>query len=365
MHIVYLIENIDTVGGIQNGLSIRVNELVKKYNHKITIVCTNHNTKVPAYNFDQSIEIIFLEKLISRSSLIGRLILQWKQSKMIIKSLKPDVVITVKYTMHNVFFKFLNSNVKFVSELRETKENYDQHKSKAIKSRFYICLRDFILKRQDLLIVLTEADKRKWGFNNIKVIKNTKTFESDTVSSLNNKVALAVGRLEKVKRFDLLIEIWQSVVKKAPDWQLKICGKGSEYKYLDSLINKYKLRKSVIITNHFVDVKKELLNSSLLLMTSKFESFGNVLVEAKICGVPAIAFDVPNGPSEIIENEEDGYLINDGNTEEMLKRVLQLINNESKRKQMGKHSKLNEEKFDVVTIIKNYNEILLNLFSTK
>lgn len=359
MHIVYLAERIDITGGIERSMTTRVNYLIKKYNYKITIVCTEKNTGIPAYDIDDSVSIIFLDSLTTKWSVVGRIYLRFQQANMILNNLNPDLIISVKYTLHNLFFKLLPSKSKLISEMRETKENYNQNKNHSIKTKLNSYIRDYILKNQDVMIVLTEADKKSWNFSNIKVVPNPQTIESKEVSNLLMKQVLAIGRLNKVKGFDKLIEVWNIVNKAHPDWNLKICGEGEEYQYLSSRIKQLNLQNNIILTNKFVSVVPEFLNSSIFVLTSQFEAFGNVLVEAKTCGVPIVSFDAPNGPKEIIVQGKDGFIVELNNIEKMAEKIIYLIKNQRIRTQMGRFAKNDSMRFSVKTILELYNYILL------
>ena len=95
------------------------------------------------------------------------------------------------------------------------------------------------------------------------------------------------------------------------------------------------------------------------MLTSQFEAFGNVLVEAKICGVPIVAFDAPNGPREIIIEGEDGFVVGLNNINAMADKISYLIENPSLRKKMGLLGKQNSEIYDAYAIIEDYNAILI------
>lgn len=360
IHIVYLIERIDREGGIQRSLTIRVNKLIEKYNYKVTIVCTEKDSGIPAYKLDETVSLVFLKALTSKKNVLSRIYLRFQQSKKIVKELNPDIVISVKYTLHNFFFRLLLTDVKLISEMRETKENYDENIKASLKARFNCSIRNYILRKQDIMIVLTEADKKSWGFKNIKVVPNPKTIHSDEVSQLVNPQVLAIGRLHKVKGFDKLLDVWKIVSNKHPNWILKICGEGEEYQSLVSKTNDLGLSENVVYTNKFMPVVPEFINSSIFVLTSQFEAFGNVLVESKICGVPIVAFDAPNGPREIIIEGQDGFVVGLNDIEAMANRIVYLIENQEVRKRMGKLGNQNSEKYNVETIIKQYNDILVS-----
>lgn len=359
MHIVYLVENIDVAGGIERSLTTRVNYLMEQGNYDITIVCTQKKTGIPYYELNAKVKLLFLEPLTSKKTVLGRIILRYKQSKQIIQ-LKSDLIISVKYSLHNVFFQFLRKKQKLISEIREPKDLYDFNVSN-FKVKIYVCIRNFIFKKQNLLIVLTKSEKKKWGFNNIQVVPNPKTVQSNIVSKLLDKQVLSLGRLDKFKAFDKLIRAWKLVNASKPDWKLKICGKGDEYDFLIHLIDELKLSDSIHITNEFVDVGPEFLNSSIFAFTSQFESFGNVLVESKVYGVPIVSFDAPSGPGEIIKHAEDGFLIPLNDIDALADKIIYLIENESIRIEMGRKAKINSEDYNVDKVMNIYINLLKSI----
>ncbi len=359
MHIVYLAENIDIAGGIERSLTTRVNYLIAHYGYRITIICTVKRSGVPFYPIHPKAEIIFLDDLTSKKSVIGRITLRYNQSKFII-SLNSDLVITVKYSLHNLFLQMLRKKQRLISEIREPWELLQVNR-KSVKAKVNLIIRERIFKNQDLLIVLTQSDKRNWGFKNVIVIPNSKTIESGHISNLNAKQVLALGRLDANKAFDRLLESWKMVNEKHPDWKLKICGQGEEYDNLLTQIDRLEIASSVDLPNYFAEVIPEFLNSSIFVSSSQYESFGNVLVESLTCGVPVIAFDAPNGPREIITDNVDGFLVTLNDTNELAEKMLKLIENPELRSAMGKMAVKNAERFDVSQIMPIYNQALTSL----
>lgn len=352
MHILYLVENIDVAGGIERSLTTRVNYLVELGTYEITIVCTQKKTGIPYYELNPNVKLLFLEPLTSKKTVLGRISLRYSQSKQIVQ-LKSDIIVSVKYSLHNVFFQFLRKKQKLISEIREPKEQYDLNLT-SIKSKCNAIIRNYVFKKQDRLIVLTKIDKINWGFNNIAVVPNSTTINPKNVSDLNKKQVLALGRLHPIKGYTFLISAWKKVLEKHNDWHLKICGAGDEYENLLNLCVKLNLKKNITITNQFLSVVPQFLDSSIFVLTSQYEAFGNVLVEAKSCGVPSIAFDAPSGPREIIKHDEDGFLIPLNDVDALADKIIFLIENESLRKEMGRKAKINSEEFQIDKIMDKY-----------
>lgn len=179
-------------------------------------------------------------------------------------------------------------------------------------------------------------------------------------SSLNNRQLVSVGRLSPEKGYLDLIEVYKLLNTKINNWNLSIVGDGVDMCKIVSSIDKYNLNKKVklhgFLKKH--DINNLLLNSSIYLMTSYTESFGIVLIEAMSYGLPCVAFDSAEGAREIIEDGVNGYLISGRNTDLFVDKVIELINNEDKRKEMG----INARKTAKAFTIDNIGKIWLDLF---
>ena len=109
------------------------------------------------------------------------------------------------------------------------------------------------------------------------------------------------------------------------------------------------------------DILDKFMESSMLLMTSLYEPFGLVLVEAMSCGIPVIAFDCPYGPSDIIHNGKDGYLVENGNIEAFAERVCHLIENEDLRLKMGQLGILSAQNYRADKIMYKWKQLFEEL----
>ena len=224
----------------------------------------------------------------------------------------------------------------------------------------YRKLKQFLYPKCKYIIAPTTMDVEIYKLQkcNAFYIPNPLSFYNDNIASLDNKTIINIGRLTSDKRQDLLLEIWDSVSKKHPDWKLKIVGKGELKDLLIQTIKKYNLIDSVEIVEPIKDVESLFLNSSIFAFTSKYEGFGMVLAEAMACGVPCISFDIPSGPRDIIGNDTDGFLIENNNIENYIQKLNILMSDEIKRKEMGMNAKKNITKFLDTKIEKKWNTLL-------
>lgn len=210
----------------------------------------------------------------------------------------------------------------------------------------------------DRMVVLTETDKDFWQqyLSNVVAINNPNVMQSEANSSLENKVAVSLGRLTRQKGFDRLIDIWEKVAEKYPDWELHIYGEGAEKKKLMELISDKNLQEFVQINPPVKDVAKVYQSASLYLMASRFEGFGLVLIEAMSFGLPVIAYNVI-GPNELVQNNVNGFLIEDGNSDEFAYQIGLLCSDYEKRKELGENAKEFVEKFSPQQIMKQWSDL--------
>lgn len=212
-------------------------------------------------------------------------------------------------------------------------------------------------------VVLTKADRSAYPkiFDcKMAVIPNfTDINPLQKVSSLSNKVVLACGRLEEeVKRFNLLLRIWSRVHTKMPRWILRIVGDGDS-SLLKNEAEELKINDSVQFIGRCSDMSVEYLKSSLFVLTSKYESFSLVIIEAKSFGIPVISFDCPFGPREIVRNGVDGLLIENDNTNDFSEAMIRLMKDEELRQNMGRSAILDYlDRWNVHKIIDKWLVIL-------
>lgn len=195
--------------------------------------------------------------------------------------------------------------------------------------------------------------------NYVIQIPNPKPFYTVVKSGLLQKRIISVGRLEKGKRFDLLIDICCNLFEKIPEWTLDIFGQDEGEKYsLEKMIVDRGMNNRIFIHNSTKDIKSEYLKSSVFATTTRIEAFSLVLLEASECGLPCISFDVPSGPRDIIENDFNGFLVREGDMDTYEKKLSSLLLSYSLRKKMGKNSVTKSESFDETSIIQMWNKFL-------
>jgi len=214
------------------------------------------------------------------------------------------------------------------------------------------------------LVLLTQRDASEWSpFVKTTVIPNSLPFVTEETSSHNNKQAICVGRLNEQKGLDYLIDSWELVDKQHPDWKLNIFGAGELKEELQEKIDSKGMTDKVILNAPTPNIKEKYLESSIYLMSSRFEGFPMVLLEAMECGLPCVAFDCPNGPSEIITNGVNGYVTPYLDIEEFAKKTCLLIEDTDKRRQMGAQAKHDIQRYRRDFVMQQWKDLFRKLTS--
>lgn len=218
-------------------------------------------------------------------------------------------------------------------------------------------------KYSDAIVTLTEKDKLNY-LNNLKCtaivenIANTLVYYPERFSNLESKKVLAVGRFNYQKGFDVLIEVWNKSKMKDRGWILEIVGDGEEKTKIEDLIKKYNLSNSIKLSPATNKIEEKYLEANLYAMTSRFEGFPMVLIEALSFGLPVVSFDCQTGPSELIKDGENGYLIEDKDIDTFAER-LNIISEDSQiLKQMGLYARESIKNLDIKYISEKWINLL-------
>ena len=222
-----------------------------------------------------------------------------------------------------------------------------QHGSYASVRHIWYLLRWLLFRRLDTVVSLTNYDVpnlRKLN-KNICVIPNCISFYPEHCADLDKKKILAVGRIDYPKGYDLLIEVFSQFAQRNKDWKLQIIGDGPQKPDIKKLIQDKGLTDRVAIVPFTNSILEEYLSASVYLMTSRTEGLPMVLLEAQACGLPLISFNCETGPSDIITNNVDGYLIDNFDTACMSEKLYDLCSDLAKRNEFGQNGRKNVLRF--------------------
>lgn len=384
MKIVYCLPQLFHPGGIERIVSIKANYLVENYGYNVTIIVANQKGKVPFYTINNNINIIDLG--LDYDATLGLTILQrLKERKRLHKlhkqklseillNIKPDITIST-FTHEAAFLPMINDGSKKILEFHfcrgHKKILANSFRFPLVQKMLYYlrCWQEenIIVPKYDQFVVLTEEDKNLWKskVNNVINIPNILSFESNKQATLEEKRAIAVGRLDNQKGFDKLIKMWSVIVQQCSDWELNIYGQGEDEYKLRALISDLNLDKSVFINKPEKNIQQKYLESSVFLMTSNFEGWGLVLTEAMQCGLPAVAFACKCGPKDIINNGVDGFCVPIDDDDQFIGRTIQIMKNDNLRRLMGHNACKNIQRYSIERVMPLWNQLFNQLMKRK
>lgn len=217
--------------------------------------------------------------------------------------------------------------------------------------------------RFDKFIVLTREDMGYWmkdlremGLNaDLCCIPNPRSLEFEEKAALTNHIVMASGRVTHQKGFDMLLDAWAKANR--GDWKLRVVGDGEDRKKLEERARQDGIAASVLF-GPSDDIKREYLESSVFVLSSRYEGFGLVLAEAQAAGVPMVSFNCKCGPSEIITEGEDGFLVELGDIRAMADKIQMLMDDADLRVRMGAAARRNSERFAMSAIMPQWAVLL-------
>ncbi len=336
-------------GGVEKAIINEANSLIDNY--EVEIAVTYKITKNPAFNLDPRVKVVYLTDVVpNRNEFINaikhfKIIDVFKEAYKSIKVLYLKKYTMKKYIKNTDSDLILSSRIEFTKLLRySNKVTVAQEHRHHNNDKKYINSLRKALKGVDYLMNVSKDlnDYYTKEFNFIKcvLIPNSLDNEINPISNLSRKNIVSVGRLSHEKGFLDLIEVFKEINKMDKEITLDIIGEGNERPLIENKIKEYKLEKYVTM-HGFKDrnyIKNIMKDSSLYLMCSYEESFGLVLIEAGSCALPQIAFSSAQGANELIENNKNGFLIDNRNIEEMAKKAVEVINDKELLKRLSKNS---------------------------
>ena len=219
----------------------------------------------------------------------------------------------------------------------------------------------------DCLVALTREDAAAWKpfCARVEQIYNPSFFASDGrfARPTAQKRCLSAGRFEKQKNFEDLVRVWKRVHASHPDWTLDIFGNGRLKKQVATLIDREGLGSCIRLHPATHELAREMLDSSLFLMSSIYEGFPLVMIEAASLGLPFIAYACPCGPAEFIRDGVDGYTVPVGDIDGMAARISACLDRPELLDEMGRNIRTRAGAFGVDDIMDRWIGLFRDLLT--
>lgn len=362
MKIAFLCNNFKSLNGVERVWSQRLSLLAEYPDFDVSLI--TYNQYGAPFSFPISDKVHYLDlatRYVSRCSYHGvyQYVDRYKSERQFRKelnkalvNLKPDIIVCAD--LHVADLKAVLSSSVHAPRIVECHCGLSAYFADIYKHHHFLKrFQQRILKRQlisaikkfDKIVVMTEAEKKDWNLKDkVICIPNMLVAYPDQKSEPphSQKRVISIGRYAYQKGYDLLLDSWRIVQEKRSDWSLHIYGShdGSvgDYERLQEQIKQYQIG-NVFLHQPTNDAYSCYTQSDFYVMSSRFESFGLVLIEAMSCGLPVISFDCKYGPQAIIQNGETGLLVPQGNIEEMAIAICSMIENNEARHRMAMNAR--------------------------
>lgn len=344
MKIAFIISSLKAYGGTERVVTLLANKLSVDYD--IQIINRDTEKKNSAFQIDDNVHVKVIH---------GSIIQFYYKLNKYLKHQAFDLII-----VHNM--GKLSLLVGLLPELTP-KWTYE-HSPQSSRPFWLRSLSRFIYRKYKKIITVTESDALTYSAYPEKVIrlKNPMPYERwNTYNNVSKKI-IAIGRLTPSKGFDKLIQAWSLICEKYPDWSLNLYGDGEKKSFLQKLIVSKNIKNAFIHSarSNIDIVYKE---ASFLVMSSKYEGLGMVLVEAQAFSLPTISFDCPFGPREIIHHQQTGLLVENQNIRLLAEAIEALISNSDQRLRFSKNAFESSRRFSLQEILLEWKTLFEKHFS--
>lgn len=369
MRIVFYSYGLNGLTGVERGVISRANEYANR-GHEVYILCErDYNPDGPVVTpLSEKVKIVDFMTLmhhphdlnISFSGIIPA-ITYFRAVDRWIKAIKPDVLISHGSECARAFHIVNHHGAAFIYEFDKTLDP-NEFKPRLIDRLINSCFRFKV----DKYVALTHKDLEffKGPKNKIEVIPNPVYIQAKPADVTNSKIVVSTGRLHFEKNYEFLINAFSIVHSHYPDWQLHIYGDGDQYESLNELISKLHLSDAVKMKGRTADVASALASGSIFALSSRCEGFPLSVIEAMACGLPVVVTEV-NGNHEIIDGNDVGFIVPQGELDQFAKHLIFLIENPQKRIELGEKAIIRSRDFDLKSIIDRQEAMIEQVVSEK
>ena len=378
MNILYCVPALYNPGGMERILTEKVNYLANLEGFNIFVFTTDQADR-PLYfklddrvtvnhsnlNFNQYFSSSFFTKYRGIQKLLR---LYQQQLESYIEENNIDIIVSLGGKELEFLYKIKTTSAK-ICELHFSIDIRKQFILSRGNSPLYKMIGNYRrwqmiqqTKKLTQLVVLTKADedKLKHTHQNLTQIYNFSPLVPTKKVALSQKKIVAVGKLDPQKGFDLLVEAC-SFIKNWDGWVLEIYGQGPDEKKIKDQIAFHHLEQHVMLKGITRNVGEVYSNASFYVLSSRYEGFPMVLLEAISFGLPLVSFNCVTGPNEVIVNDDCGILVDDRNTEKLGEAIQRMISSREEREGKSERAFQKSKLFSKDEIMKQWTDLFESL----
>lgn len=380
MKILYYLPSLEAPGGLERIITFKANYFAE-HGDEVTIVTSEMERTKPHFALSPRVRHVDLgvafDYPYSQSRVMKLLKYPFRYRRFrkrlvrTLHELRPDITVSTLRRELNFLNDVKDGSVK-IGEFHVTRHAYGaealtsgnalMRKLKGMWNKRFVNN----LSRLSRVVLLTHEEAGFWPeLNNLCVIPNPIITPLDKVSDGTPRRVIAAGRYAPQKGFDALIDSWALVAHKHPSWTLHIYGDGYLREGLQAQIEHLRLTESCFLEHNADNIADKYCESSIFVLSSRYEGFGMVITEAMGCGVAPVCFACPCGPRDIIDDGKNGLLVENGSIREMAQKISYLIENEEIRKEMGRQAYRDAQKYKMEHIAQQWKDLFQSLTEQK
>lgn len=380
--IVFLVESLYRKDQILRILCQKVSWLAENSEYHIYMVLTEKTKKPNRYELSPKIEMVILDvnyDKLEKENPIGRVFSYIKKKyqhrrklKKVLRKIRPIATVSI-----------MEKEVAFLSHIKAAGQviyevHYDErYRVNSSNNRLLAFLYKFLtwmriswltcrLKKRDILVADTDNMTKIWKkkFKNVQWIPNPLREYPPVRDQNENKKVLAINDNISETGFEHLIDMWERVANRYPEWRLHLYGIGNIGQYKELVKSKH-LSKSIQCYNYPDNLNEIYPKYALYIQANKIDRFGQYLMEAMAYSIPCVAYKVPYGPQELIRDEINGFLIKPNYLMEFSSKLGLLIRNNELRWEMGRSSYSDVHKYELNQVMHEWLRLFDSISARK
>lgn len=343
MNIIYVVEDFSENGGVERIVSQKATELSARCGHTVTVISVYKDPRPMLNILPESVRLIRLDvpfaakgkgRVCTFMSRARTLAIATRRLNVAVRSLSPDLIFFTT-TLGALLLPFCRTKARRVYESHLARRFTPFH------SLFWLTER-----KADTVVCLTSGDASDFRLaRHVRVIPNFIEPPTHYVADYSVRKAIAVGRLEEQKGFDILVDVWVKIAREHPDWHLDIYGAGSQHDNLQWQIERLGMQRHITLCGRSSNIMDVYPRYSLHVMPSRYEGQGIALVEAQACALPSVVTDFQYGASDIVGNGHNGIIVAQGDRKALAEAVCRMMSSEELRRRYGMAAKDNARKY--------------------